>query len=103
MFVFHNHTLVTSKSIQDQSFTTINESIRITKKQNEVLALVCDLYEMKIREYIKQALIDSLKEEITDGEFCELLASKLDEGKNGDKSKAEDKVVSDQANEIGNY
>ena len=92
-----------SKPIQQQVFTTINEPIKLTKKQNEILVMVCDLYEMKIGEYIKQALIESLKEEITDGEFCELLASKLDEGKNGDKSKAEDKVVSDQANEIGNY
>jgi len=38
--------------------TTINEPI-----------MVCDLYEMKVAEYIKQALIESLKEETTHGEF----------------------------------
>src|SRR5439155_539252 len=61
-----------SKPIQQQSFTTLNEPIKLSKKQNEILVMVCDLYEMKIGEYIKQALIESLKEEITDGEFCEL-------------------------------
>lgn len=103
MFVFHNPTLVTSKFIQDQSFTTINESIRITKKQNEILALVCDLYEMEVGDYIKDALIESLKEEITDGEFCVLLASKLDDNKKENKSKAVDNAISHEVNGISSY
>ncbi len=94
---------MTSKFIQQQSSTTFNEPITLTKKQNEILTMVCDLYEMKAAEYIKQALIESLKEEITDGDFCGLLASKLDEGKKGDKSNAGIKAVSDQVNGIGNY
>jgi myosin-crossreactive antigen len=94
---------MTSKSIQDQAFTTINESIKLTKKQNEILTMVCDLYEMKVGEYIKDALIESLKEELTDGDFCGLLASKLDDNKKADKSKAGVKAVSDQVNGIGNY
>jgi myosin-crossreactive antigen len=69
------HTLMTSKSIQQQFPTTLNEPITLTKKQNEILTMVCDLYEMKVGEYIKEALIESLKEEITDGDFCGLLAS----------------------------
>jgi hypothetical protein len=92
-----------SKSLQDQAFTTINEYIKLTKKQNEILTMVCDLYEMKVGEYIKDALIESLKEELTDGDFCGLLASKLDDGKKADKSKAGDKAVPDQVNGIGNY
>ena len=94
---------MTSKSIQDQSITTINESIRITKKQNEVLALVCDLYEMEVGEYIKDALIESLKEEITDGEFCVLLASKLDENENHDRRKTGDKAISHKVSGISSY
>jgi myosin-crossreactive antigen len=85
---------MTSKSIQDQAFTTINESIKLTKKQNEILTMVCDLYEMKVGEYIKDPLIESLKEELTDGDFCKL----LDDGKKADKSKAGDRAVSDQVN-----
>jgi myosin-crossreactive antigen len=76
-----------SKSVQQQSFTTINEPIKLSKKQNEILTMVCDLYEMKIGEYIKEALIESLKEEITDGEFRVLLASKLDDNKKENRSK----------------
>jgi myosin-crossreactive antigen len=92
-----------SKSIQDQPFTIINESIKITKKQNEILVMVCDLYEMKIGEYIKDALIESLKEEITDGDFCGLLASKLDENKKEDKSKTGDKAISHEVSGISSY
>ena len=44
-----------SKSIQQQSSTTINEPITLTKKQNDILTMVCDLYEMKVWEYIKDA------------------------------------------------
>ena len=57
--------------------------------------MVCDLYEMKVGEYIKEALIESLKEELTDGDFCLLLASKLDDNKKENKSKAGDEAVSD--------
>jgi len=62
--------------IQQQSFTTINEPIKLSKKQIEILTMVCDLV---------------------------LLASKLDDGKKADKSKGGDKAVSDQVNGIGNY
>ena len=92
-----------AKSIQQQSLTTINEPIMLTKKQNEILTMVCELYEMKVGEYIKDALIESLKEELTDGDFCGLLASNLDDNKKADKSKAGVKDVSDQVNGIGNY
>ncbi|MDQ6862435.1 MAG: hypothetical protein M3044_01285 [Thermoproteota archaeon] len=39
--------------------------------------MVCDLYETEVGEYIKDALIESLKEEITDGDFCGLLLLNL--------------------------
>ncbi len=94
---------MTSKSIQDQSFMTINEPIKLTKKQNEILTMVCDLYEIKVGEYIKDALVESLKEEITDGEFCVLLASKLDDNKKENKSEAGDKAISHEVSGISSY
>jgi hypothetical protein len=66
-----------SKPIHQQSFTTINESIKLTKKQNEILTMVGDLYEVEVAEFIKDALIESLKEEITDSDFCVLLPLNL--------------------------
>jgi hypothetical protein len=92
-----------SKPIQQHSFTTINEPIKLTKKQNEILTMVCDLYEMKVGEYIKDALIESLKVEITDGEFCVLLASKLDDNKKENKSEAGDKAKSHEVSGISSY
>jgi myosin-crossreactive antigen len=94
---------MTSKSIQQQSLTTLNEPIMLTKKQNEILTMACELYEMKVGEYIKEALIESLKEEVTEGDFCSLLASKLDDNMKVDKDRPEDKAVSNQTDEIDNY
>jgi hypothetical protein len=91
---------MTSKPIQQQSYTTLNEQIKLSKKQNEILAMVCDLYEMKVGEYIKDALIESLKAEITDGEFCVLLASKLDDDKKENKG---DKAISHEVSGVSGY
>src|SRR5947208_4990426 len=102
-FIFKRHISMASKSVQQQSLTTINEPIKLTKKQNEILTMVCDLYEMKVGEYIKEVLIESLKEEITDGDFCGLLASKLEDNKKSDKNKAPDKVGSDSVSGFDNY
>jgi len=51
--------------------------------------MVCDFYEMKVGD----VLIESLKEEITDGDFCGLLTSKFDDNKNENKSKAGEKAL----------
>jgi hypothetical protein len=40
---------------------TITKQIKLTKKQNEILTMVYDLYEIEVVEYIKEALIESLK------------------------------------------
>jgi hypothetical protein len=65
--------------------------------------MVCEVYEMKVGEYTKEALIESLKEEVTEGDFCSLLASKLDDNMKVDKDRSEDKAVSNQADEIDDY
>ncbi|MGB6675013.1 MAG: hypothetical protein WBE34_21510, partial [Candidatus Nitrosopolaris sp.] len=80
-----------------------NEPIKLTKKQNEILTMVCDLYEMKVGEYIKDALIESLKEELTDGDFCVLLASELDENKKENKGKKHDESISHAVSGISSY
>jgi hypothetical protein len=84
-----------SKPIQQQSFTTIDESIKLTKKQNEILTMVGDLYEVEVAEFIKDALIESLKEEITDSDFCVLLPLNL--------MTRIDKVISHEVSGIGSY
>jgi hypothetical protein len=58
---------------------------------------------MKVGEYIKDALIESLKEEITDVEFCVLLASKLDDDKKENKNKTGDKAISHAVSGISSY
>lgn len=56
---------------------TINEKINLTKEQHEVLNMICNSYETSISEYMKEALIQSMKNDVEDGDFCDVLL-KLD-------------------------
>jgi hypothetical protein len=57
---------------------TINEKINLTKEQHEVLNMICNSYETSISEYMKEALIQSMKNDVEDGDFCDVLLEKLD-------------------------
>ena len=59
------------------------------KKQNEMLTMVYDLYEIEVVDYIKEALIESLKDEIMDGDFCGLLLLNLMTAKRQSKARQE--------------
>ena len=55
----------------------LSEKIRITRKQYEVLKIVCDTYQKSIPEYIQEALIEVMRTDIEEGNFCEALLDKL--------------------------
>jgi hypothetical protein len=57
---------------------TIVEKINLSKKQHEVLNMICNLYEISISDYMKEALIQSMKNDVEDGNFCDVLLEKLD-------------------------
>jgi hypothetical protein len=63
----------------------INEEVSLTKKQLEVLNIICNTYKELISQYMKDALIDKMQSDIEDGDFSDVLLSKLheeeDEGK----------------------
>lgn len=64
----------------------LSEKIRITRKQYEVLKIVCDTYQKSIPEYIQEALVEVLRSEIEEGNFCDALLDKL-----GGKDQEEEK------------
>jgi hypothetical protein len=81
-------TSVTSKVIQTNNsdpstLVTINEKVNLTKEQNEVLKMICNSYEMTISEYMQQALVESMRFDIEEGNFSDVLLEKLgvDNGK----------------------
>ena len=59
---------------------TINEKVSLTKKQHEVLKIICNSYEMTVSEYMQQALVEAMRFDIEEGDFSEVLLEKLDEG-----------------------
>jgi hypothetical protein len=73
---------VRSKAIQtkDSELVTINEKVNLTKKQNEVLQMICNSYEMTISEYMQQALVEAMRFDIEEGNFSDVLLEKLGEG-----------------------
>ena len=62
---------------------TINEKVNLTKKQYEVLQMICNSYEMTTSEYMQQALVEAMRFDIEEGNFSDVLLEKLgvDNGK----------------------
>ena len=62
----------------------INEKVNLTMDQHEVLNIICDTYQISISEYLQEALVEAMKFDIEEGNFCDTLLEKMD---NYDKSK----------------
>ena len=56
---------------------TINEKVNLTKKQYEVLQMICNSYEMTTSEYMQQALVEAMRFDIEEGNFSDVLLEKL--------------------------
>jgi hypothetical protein len=79
------------------NMVTINEKVNLTKKQNEVLHMICNSYEMTISEYMQQALVEAMKFDIEEGNFSDVLLGKIDEGnkKKDDGSSTQSSIMND--------
>jgi hypothetical protein len=64
-------------SENDMVDITLSEKIRITRKQYEVLKIVCDTYQKSIPKYIQEALVEVTRSDIEEGNFCDALLEKL--------------------------
>jgi len=63
---------------------TINEKVNLTKDQQEVLNIICNTYQISISEYMQEALVEAMKFDLEEGNFCDAILEKID---NNDKSK----------------
>ena len=59
---------------------TINENVTLTKNQHQALKIVCDIYEQSFSEYIQEALVQTMKSDIKDGNLSINLLERLDAG-----------------------
>jgi hypothetical protein len=60
---------------------TINEKVSLTKKQHEVLQMICSSYEMTTSEYMQQALVEAMRFDIEEGNFSDVLLEKITDKK----------------------
>lgn len=74
----HIHKNNNNKNTIDNTIT-INEKINLTKKQHEILNIICDSYETSIPEYMQEALLQAMRSDIEDGDLSDVLLDKLDE------------------------
>ena len=56
---------------------TINEKVNLTKKQHQVLKVICDTYETSFSEYMQQALVEAMRFDIEEGNFSDTLLEKI--------------------------
>lgn len=72
-----------------EELVTITEKVNLTKNQYEVLNIICNTYEESVSQYMQEALIEVMKFDIEEGNFCDTLLEKIgseDKGKNNSSS-----------------
>jgi hypothetical protein len=70
------HTYNKNKDTVD-SVITINEKVNLTKHQHHVLKIICDTYQISLSEYMQQALVEAMRFDIEEGNFCDALLEKI--------------------------
>src|SRR5689334_12485027 len=67
-----------SKDIHTEELISITENIHLTKKQYQVLNIICNTYEESISQYLEEALVLAMRFDIEEGNFCEALLENID-------------------------
>jgi hypothetical protein len=60
------------------SFVKFDQQIILTKDQFEFLNIIAMAHDKSISEYIQKAVIETIKNEIEFGDFCDMLLDKID-------------------------
>jgi hypothetical protein len=76
--------VIQTKNIRDhEEHISITEKINLTKKQHQVLNVICNTYRESISQYLEEALLEAMRYDIEEGNFCEALLEMI----SGDDSK----------------
>ena len=71
----------------------INETISLTNNQHQALKIVCDIYQQSFSEYIQEALVQTMKSDIEDGNLSIALLERLGDspgGRENEKSRSDE-------------
>jgi anti-sigma28 factor (negative regulator of flagellin synthesis) len=72
----------------DDTMITINENVTLTKNQHQALKIVCDIHQQSFSEYIQEALVQTMKSDIEDGNLSINLLEMLDDEPTGESTKS---------------
>jgi hypothetical protein len=73
-----------NQSNKPDDFITITETVKLKRRQYEVLKIICDTYRLSLPHYIQEVLIEAMKSDVDEGNFCDVLLKKIrnkDDGK----------------------
>ena len=73
----HSSKLNKTYSKDPANLVTINEKVNLTKDQHKVLNIICDTYQISISEYMQEALVEAMKFDLEEGNFCDVLLDKI--------------------------
>lgn len=68
----------TNNNKDHEKLISITEKISLTKNQYQVLNIICNAYEESISQYLQEALVEAMRFDIEEGNFCEALLEKID-------------------------
>jgi hypothetical protein len=67
----------TNNKKDHEELVSITEKVNLTKKQHEVLNIICNTYEESISQYLQEALVEAMRFDIEEGNFCDALLEKI--------------------------
>ena len=63
----------TNNTKDHEELISITEKINLTKKQYQVLKIICNTYEESISQYLEEALVEAMRFDIEEGNFCDTI------------------------------
>jgi hypothetical protein len=66
-----------STNSQDKNTDSIDDLITINEKIQQILKIICDIYEISFSEYMQQALVEAMRFDIEEGNFSDALLEKI--------------------------
>ena len=75
--------IIHNNKTNPEDLVIIAEKVHLTKSQYEVLNIICNIYQTSLSEYMQEALLEALKFDIEEGNFCDVLLEKITDNNEG--------------------
>src|SRR5512133_2388273 len=83
----HSSKVNKTYSKDSADLVTINEKVNLTNDQHKVLNIICNTYQISISEYMQETLVEAMKFDLEEGNFCDVLLGKIIDEDDDNKKK----------------